>query len=65
MPALRLAPGEGGIRAGKPGSTEIEGQGGRPGGFPAIALAGFRALAASPVPHKAHSTNFGPTEEAV
>lgn len=57
MPALRLAPGEGGIRAGKPGSTEIEGQGGRPGGFPAIALAGFRALAASPVPHKAHSTN--------
>ncbi len=50
MPALRPVPGEGGSRAGKPGSTGNEGQGGRPGAFLAGTLAGFRAVTASPVP---------------
>ena len=52
MPALRPVPGEGGSRAGKPGSTGNEGQGGRPGAFLAGTLAGFRAVTASPVPTK-------------
>src|SRR5690606_9744516 len=50
LPALRPVPGEGGSRAGKPGSTGNEGQGGRPGAFLAGTLAGFRAVTASPVP---------------